>query len=179
MSPFLTTVVVSGTILAIILASDLGRRKVTTMRLIRPLIAVAIVIAIFMRSLPLDGNDPSLQLVGIGVGVICGLLAGALLPAEREGNGDVFTRGGLAYALLWVIISLARVVFVYGTENWFTEAIIKFCIEYRISGPAVFANAFVLMALAMVLARTSVILMRSRNLKVAARQQDAPAEVKG
>jgi hypothetical protein len=176
MSPFWTTVAVSGTILVVILASDLGRRKVTTMRLVRPLIAVAIVIAIFVRSFPLDGNDPSLQLVGIGVGVICGLIAGALLPAERAASGDSYTRGGVLYALLWLVISAARVVFVYGTENWFTAEIIEFSIEYRISGPAVFSNAFVLMALAMVLARTSVILARSRRLRAAARQEGTPAE---
>jgi hypothetical protein len=170
MSPFWTTVLVSGTILIVILASDLGRRKVNTMRLIRPLIAVAIVIAIFVRELPLDGNDPSLQLAGIGVGIICGLIAGAMLPVRRDESGVVYTVGGVLYLLLWLVISGARVLFVYGTEHWFTGDIIRFCIDYQISGPSVFSNAFVLMALAMVLARTSVMLARRRRVL---------AEVKG
>ncbi|MCQ4044559.1 hypothetical protein ACFOSC_17080 [Streptantibioticus rubrisoli] len=165
MSPFLTALIASATILIIILATDLGRRRLTNMRMARSLIAVAIVIALFVHSLPTGGNDISLQLVGIGVGAICGLIAGALLPAHRDpATGHIFTRGGIGYALLWVILSSSRVVFAYGTEHWFPQGIIKFSIDYKLSGQDVYANAFVFMSLAMVLARTAVLLTRRRKL---------------
>lgn len=166
MSQFLTALIASATILTIILATDLGRRRVTTMRLVRSILAVVIVIAIFVHSLPHAGNDVSLQLIGVGVGVICGLLAGVLLPAERDAvSGEIYTRGGVAYAVLWIVLSSSRVLFAYGTEHWFPQGIIKFSIDYKIYGAEhTYANAFVFMSLAMVLARTGVLLARRRRL---------------
>ncbi|GHF52543.1 hypothetical protein GCM10010218_37530 [Streptomyces mashuensis] len=169
MSPFLTALIASVTILAIILATDLGTRRVTNMRMLRSLLAIAIVIALFVHSLPHAGNDVSLQLVGIGVGVICGLIAASLLPAHRDpATGDVFTRGGIGYAAVWFVLSSARVLFAYGTEHWFPAGIIKFSIDYKLSGQDVYANAFIFMSLAMVLTRTAVLLTRRRRLLAAA-----------
>ncbi|MFB7666051.1 hypothetical protein ACFC1R_19210 [Kitasatospora sp. NPDC056138] len=169
MSGFSITLVVSGTVLVVILASDLGRRRVTAMRLIRPLIAVAIVMALFFHSPKLGGNDLSLQLVGVGTGIILGLTAGAMLPAHLDSNGQVYTRAGILYALFWIVMSAARVLFVYGIEHWYTARIIEFAVKYRISGPEVFSNSLVLMALATVLARTVVVMNRRRRLRISAR----------
>ncbi|MGK4578824.1 hypothetical protein [Kitasatospora sp. HPMI-4] len=169
MSGFMITLVVSGTVLVVILASDLGRRRITTMRLIRPLIAVAVVMVLFFHTPKLDGNDLSLQLVGVGIGVILGLTAGAMLPAHRDSSGQVYTRAGVLYALFWLVMSAARVLFVYGIEHWYTADIIKFAVKYRISGPEVFSNSLVLMALATVLARTVVVMNRRRRLRITAR----------
>ncbi|MCQ4082316.1 hypothetical protein NGB36_17330 [Streptomyces sp. RB6PN25] len=153
------------TILGIVLATDLGRRRLTNVRMLRSLLAVAIVIALFVHSLPTSGNDVSMQLAGIGLGAICGLTAGALLPARRGLNGDIWTSGGVGYALLWFVVSGSRVLFAYGTEHWFSHAIITFSIDYKLSGPDVYANAFVFMSLAMVLARTAVLLAKRRRLR--------------
>ncbi|MFE3638575.1 hypothetical protein [Streptomyces cellostaticus] len=164
MSPFLTALIASGTILIIILSTDLGTRKVTNMRMLRSILAVVIVLALFVHTLPLDGNDPSLQLAGIGAGVICGLVAAALLPAHRDASGEIYTKGGVGYALVWTALSASRVLFAYGSEHWFSEGIIRFSIEYKLSGQDVYSNAFVFMALAMVLTRTAVLLNKRRRL---------------
>jgi len=164
-SQFLIALIASASILTVILATDLGRRRVTTWRVARSLIAVAIVAAIFVHTFPTAGNDVSLQLAGIGVGVICGLAAAMLLPVRREPSGEIFTRAGVAYAALWVVLSAARVVFAYGSEHWFPAAIVKFSIEYRLTGQDVYANAFVFMALAMVLTRSAVLLTRTNRLR--------------
>ncbi|MET7327515.1 hypothetical protein [Nonomuraea sp. NPDC005650] len=165
MSQFLAALIASGTILAIVLATDLGRRRVTTMRMLRSVIAVAVVIVIFVHSFPTQGNDLSLQLVGVGTGLICGLIAGALLPAYRSRSGELYTVGGLGYALVWIVLSLGRVLFAYGAEHWFAEGLVRFSIDYRISGADTYANAFVFMSLAMVLARTASLMARTRKLK--------------
>ncbi|NDU76659.1 hypothetical protein GWI34_29135 [Actinomadura sp. DSM 109109] len=168
MSPLMTTLVVSATVLAVILAGDLGRRKVTTIRMLRPLVVVGGVLAFFVSSLPSEGNDLALQMTGAGLGIILGLVAGAMLPAERDGDGHVHTRGGWPYALFWVVVSAGRIAFVYGAEHWFPKEIIEFCIRHRISGPDVFSNAFVFLALTMVLARTGVVLSHRLRLDRAA-----------
>ncbi len=49
MTTFQSTLIVNLTVLAVILGGDLGRRKVTTMRIVRPLIVVAVAMAIFRR----------------------------------------------------------------------------------------------------------------------------------
>lgn len=173
MSQFQIALIASVSILAVILATDLGRRRATTWRVARSLIAVVVVAAIFVHSFPTAGNDVSLQLAGIGAGVICGLAAAMLLPVYRGPSGEIYTRAGIAYAALWVVLSAARVVFAYGSEHWFPAGIVKFSIDYRLTGEDVYANAFVFMALAMVLTRSAVLLTRRYRL----RARDAGAEL--
>ncbi|WP_035796317.1 hypothetical protein [Kitasatospora mediocidica] len=174
MSQFVSALIASGTILIVILATDIGRRKITTMRMLRSVIAVAVIIAIFVHSFPHQGNDLSLQLVGVGVGVICGLVAGALLPAFRDEDGGFSTVGGIGYALVWIVLSAGRVSFAYGADHWFTADLVRFSIDYKISGSASYANTFVFMSLAMVLTRTAVLLAKMRRLRA---ERPAAAEV--
>ncbi|MGR3938736.1 hypothetical protein [Streptomyces sp. BRA346] len=165
MSQFMSALIASGTILIIILATDIGRRRITTMRMVRSVIAVAVVIAIFVESFPTKGNDLSLQLLGVGTGVICGLIAGVLLPAFKDSSsGELYTIGGIGYALVWIVLSSGRIIFAYGAEHWFTMDLVKFSIDYKISGQDTYANAFVFMSLAMVLTRTAVLLVKMRKL---------------
>ncbi|MET9697766.1 hypothetical protein ABZY31_12650 [Streptomyces sp. NPDC006529] len=161
----MTALIASSVILVIILSTDLGTRKVTNMRLLRSIIAVAIVIALFVHTLPLGGNDPWLQLAGIGAGVVFGLIAAVLLPAHRGSDGEIYTKGGITYAIVWTLMSASRVLFAYGSEHWFTEDVIRFSIENKLSGQDVYSNAFVFMALAMVLVRTAVLLGKRRRLR--------------
>ncbi|UKY52376.1 hypothetical protein [Streptomyces inhibens] len=180
LSQFVIALIASGTILTIILATDLGHRRLTNMRMLRSVIAVALIIAIFVRSFPTSGNAPSFQLIGLGVGVICGLVAGALLPAHRGTDGRIYTTGGFGYALVWIVLSSARVLFAYGAEHWFTDDLIRFSIENELSGPDVYANAFVFMSLAMVLTRTAVLVTkrhRIRNAEANARGTEQPAAI--
>lgn len=176
MSQFMAALIASGTILTIVLATDLGRRRITTLRMLRSIIAVAVVVAIFVHSFPTVGdNDVSLQLVGVGVGVICGLIAGVLLPAHKDAtSGELYTIGGIGYALVWIVLSSARVIFVYGAEHWYPVGLIKFSIDYGISGQDTYSNAFIFMALAMVLTRTAVLLAKMRKLRT---QDDGSAQL--
>ncbi|MGK5630393.1 hypothetical protein [Streptomyces sp. URMC 123] len=163
MSPFLTALIAGGSILIVILATDLGRRRVTRPRLIRSVIAVFVILGLCVHSLPLGGNDPSLQLLGIGTGVICGLVAAALMPVEWDASGAAHTVAGFGYAALWAALSAARVLFAYGSEHWFNDGMIRFSMEYEISGADAYSNAFVFMALAMALTRTAAIVARCRG----------------
>ncbi|MCR8576698.1 hypothetical protein [Streptomyces sp. Isolate_219] len=166
LSQFVIALIASASILTIILATDLGCRRVTNMRMLRSVIAVAIIIALFVHSFPTSGNALSFQLIGVGVGVICGLVAGALLPAHRGADGQIYTIGGFGYALVWIVISSARVLFAYGAEHWFAEGLIRFSIENELSGPDVYANAFVFMSLAMVITRTAVLVAKRRRIRL-------------
>lgn len=162
MSQFLIAAIGSGSILTIVLATDLGRRRLTTWRLVRSLLAVVIVCGLFVHALPVRGNDLPMQLAGVGIGVLCGLVAAQFLPVSQDGD-EIVTRGGAAYAAVWVLFSGARVLFAYGAENWFAEDLVRFSMDNAISGQATYTNFFVFMALAAVLTRSAVLLLRRRR----------------
>ncbi|TWD80743.1 hypothetical protein FB561_1831 [Kribbella amoyensis] len=168
MSQFAIALIASASVLSVILATDLGHRKVTRMRILRSVLAVGVIIALFVRSLPTVGNSLTLQLAGVGLGVVFGLLVAVFLPTERAGNGEIYTRAGLAYAVAWTVLSAGRVVFAFGAEHWFAEELITFSIKHQIAGADAYANAFVFLSLAMVLTRSAVLLGKARKLRAAA-----------
>lgn len=174
MRQFAIALVASVSILTVILATDLGYRKVTPMRILRSVVAVAVIIAIFVHSLPTTGNALQLQLAGVGVGIVFGLVVAAFLPAELGEGGNVYTRAGLLYAAAWTVLSAGRVLFAYGAEHWFTEDLVRFSIEHQIPGADAYANAFVFLSLAMVLTSSAVLLTRTRKLRTPAARTAVP-----
>ncbi|WP_179956933.1 hypothetical protein [Amycolatopsis anabasis] len=175
MSPFLSALITSVTVLAVVLIGDLGRRRVTAWRLLRPLLAVAVVVAIFVRSFPHDGNDVALQVIGVAAGLALGAIGGCMLRVGADREAGVYTIGGAGYASFWIAVFAARLAFTYGSEHWFPEALVRFCVDYEISGADPITNALVFMALAMVLARTGVILLR--RSRVSGRAADRALDV--
>jgi hypothetical protein len=93
--------------------------------------------------------------VGIGVGVVLGLVAAALVRVDRDRAGRLVMRAGAAYAALWVAVIGGRMLFAYGADHWFPAAIGRFSVIHRITGADAWTAAFVLMALSMVVARVA------------------------
>ncbi|MEW1953326.1 hypothetical protein [Terrabacter sp. NPDC080008] len=146
-------------LLVFILASNVGTREVTRRRLLQPLVLVAVAAAVFLRDVPTLGNDGRLVAVGLVAGVMLGVVAG-LLVTVHERSGSLVMTAGTAYALLWVVVIVGRVLFAYGADHWFTGWIRRFSLENRITGADAWTAAFIVMALAMVVARVSVTWVR-------------------
>jgi hypothetical protein len=150
-----TQYLLNAGLLAFVLWANLGTRAVNRARFTLPLLLVAVAVAVFLRNVPTIGNDVQLELAGVGVGAVLGLVAAALVRVERDGRGRLVMRAGVAYAALWIAVIGGRCVFAYGADHWFGRAIGGFSMRHSITGADAWTAAFILMALAMVVVRVA------------------------
>jgi len=169
-SPLTEAMIVNGVVLVTVLASDLGpARKIGRLRILRPLIAAAVIVPLFVTKPVAHGTGLAIELAGLAAGMLCGLGAGALMRVYRHpATGKPVSRAGAGYAILWVLIIGARAAFSYGAAHWFTRPLVNWAVANDVSAAAI-TDGLIVMAVAMVV-------MRSLSLGVrAARLAPAPA----
>lgn len=146
----------------LILATQLGRRTLSVRRLVMPLLIVAGVAFSEMKSVPTIGGDLDFEIACTIAGAACGILAASLIRVERDGpSGKIVTRAGIGYATVWVLVLGGRLAFGWAASNGWRDAVAQFSIAHAITGEAAWTAAFILMAMAMVAARTIVLGLRS------------------
>lgn len=153
-------------LLAYILAANLGTRPLSRRRIALPLLIVAGVGYTFLRNVPTSGNDVQLELAGLTLGVLFGVVAGLLVRVSRTENGRLVTTAGAAFAAIWVFVIGGRTLFAYGADHWFGRDIAQFSVQNQITGSGAWTAAFVLMALAMVISRVLVTAGQAARLDV-------------
>jgi len=157
--------IVNGVVLATVLASDLGpARKIGPMRLLRPVIAAAVIIPLFVDRPVTHGTGLVVEVAGILAGLLGGLAATALMGVYRSPDtGKPVSRAGTPYAIFWALVIGARAAFSYGAVHWFEGSLVSWAIANQVSVAAI-TDGLIFMALAMVLLRTAGIGFRASRL---------------
>ena len=165
LSELTEAMIVNGVVLATVLATDFGpARKIGPARLLRPVIAAAVIIPLFVDQPATHGNGLVVEITGAVAGLLCGLAALALIGVYRNPEtGRPVSRAGAPYAIFWAVIIGARAAFSYGAAHWFQPQIVSWAIANQVSEAAI-TDGLIFMAVIMVLARTAGLRVRASRL---------------
>jgi hypothetical protein len=168
MSPLTEAMIINGAVLIAVLEGDLGpHRKIGRLRILRPLLTVALVVPLFLERPVTHGNGLLIELAGIVVGLLCGLLASMLMRVYRSPRtGQPVSAAGFPYAIVWTVIVGARAAFSYGASNWFPVQLASWCAAHQVTGAAI-TDGLIFMAITMVLVRTLGLYGRASRLPAA------------
>jgi len=173
--------IINLVVLAAVLEADLGHRKITRMRLIRPLIIAAAIAAFWISGVAGSGTGLWVELAGAGAGIVLGVGAAALMRVYAANDGRWYSYAAVPYALLWVAVVGARLWFAYASNHDIRVPLGTWMYAHRLTSSAL-VDAFIFLALAMVLTRTGSLAARSRGLRgtaaagLAAEPPGLPAE---
>ena len=164
-SPLVDAMIVNGVVLATVLATDLGpARKIGAARLLRPVIAAAVIIPIFIKAPDSHGNGLAVEIAGLAAGLLGGLIAAALIRVYRSpATGKPVSAAGWPYAALWAVVVGARAAFSYGAAHWFTASLVAWAIAHQVSEAAL-TDGLIFMAITMVIVRTAGLAVRASRL---------------
>jgi hypothetical protein len=157
-SPLIEAMIVNAVVLVTVLATDLGpARKIGAMRLLRPVIAAAVIIPLFVASPATHGTGLLVEIAGAGAGLIGGL------AYRSPRTGKPVSSTGWPYAAFWTVTVAARAAFTYGAAHWFSSSIASWAIASQVSAAAI-TDGMIFMAIALILIRTAGLLVLAARL---------------
>jgi hypothetical protein len=159
-----TYILDSALVLLVIL--QMKERVLTNMALLRPVVILTIAVASYFTAFPTQGNDIPLVAAIAGVGAVLGTLSGFTVMMRRNGEGEVTARAGLSSAAFWVLGMGGRFAFsVWAFSAAGAVHIAHFSAGHSITGADVWTDALLAMAVAEVLSRTLVMVIRRSQLQ--------------
>lgn len=162
MSDFVTSLVISGSIFAVMVLSQFGHREYSWHKVLLPLVSVGYFGYHYLSGLPTVGNAVWLYAAGVVLGLLFGWWATVTTKVEKDvTTGKLYTRTGAGFVIAWLVAMVLRVAFVYSVENVssFRGHVGTFMMNNQLVEGSI-APFFVLMALTTVVARIAAIRVR-------------------
>ena len=165
MSDFMQSLVISGSIFAVMMLSQLGRREYTWHKVLFPLLSVAGFGYYYLKDATFAGNATWLYLVGIVIGAVFAVFTTATTRLERGTDGKIYTTTGAGFVLSWLVAVVLRVGFVWGVTYLaeFREHVGIFMMNHQLLESTI-APFFVLMALTTVVGRVVALKVRTNRM---------------
>ena len=162
-----TSAYIINAILVLLVVRQIREHRMDLRGLAGPVLAVGAAAVFFLHSVPAGGNDLLLELACVTAGAVMGCLSGWFTHLRRDRDGQVLGHAGWVSAGLWVAGVGARMAFVFAATHGLGPAIGRFSAAHHITSAQAWAAALVMMALADVLTRLTVLFVRSRRLAAA------------
>ncbi len=166
--------IVNIAVLGAVLEADLGRRKISRMRILRPLFLAVAIVPLFIAHPATAGNGEILEIALAGLGALLGVVAGAGLMKigfDKKSQQCVST-AGIGYGVFWTAIIGARLLFTYGANHWYHAQLGHWMVTNAVTVDAL-TDALIFMALAMTVTRTLCLAVGRNQV----RRQSVPALV--
>jgi len=147
--------IVNIAVLFAVLEADLGRRKISTFRILRPLFLAAGIVPLFVAHPATTGNGEILEIALAGLGALLGVVAagGLMKVGFDDASQQSVSTAGAAYGAFWVVIIGARLLFTYGANHWYQTQLGHWMVTNGVTVDAL-TDALIFMALAMAVTRT-------------------------
>ena len=162
------TMYVINAVLVLMVIRQIREHPLDLRSLAVPVLAVGAAAALFLHSVPVNGNDILLELACVAAGATMGALGGLTTKLRRGSDGRALGRAGWLAASLWIAGVGARMAFAIADTNGAGPAITRFSAAHQITGEPAWVAALIMMALADVLTRLAVIYIRGRRLTATA-----------
>jgi hypothetical protein len=153
--------IINLVVLTVVLEADLGTRKITWMRLARPVVLAGVIISFYLKGIAGHGDGLAFELGLAALGIVLGLAAGAIFGVFRDRKGFPRSQAGVGYAALWAAVIGARIGFSFATSH--AHSLQVWLGTHHITAAAL-TDSLIFMAAGMLLARTFTLLARSRRL---------------
>jgi hypothetical protein len=170
-----TSAYIINAILVLLVVRQIREHRMDLRGLAGPVAAVGAAAVFFLHAVPTGGHDVLLEAACVIAGAIMGGLSGRFTHLRRGRDGQVLGHAGWVSASLWVAGVGARMAFVFAATHGLGPAIGRFSAAHDITSAQAWAAALVLMALADVLTRLTVLFVRSRRLAATAAAVPAAA----
>jgi hypothetical protein len=143
---------------------QLRERRFDLHSLLLPVGLLAFACAHYMTAVPTAGNDVALYVLLGGAGAVLGAICGLSARMRVHDDGHVLARAGRITVIAWVLGMGSRLAFGVYANGSGAHEIAHFSIAHSITGAAAWTTALLLMAVAQVLAKLGVQLVRGRAL---------------